>query len=487
MFLEPKWTLELVSGSQQPPNELREVFTNGNGVDSSIREHSSQYLSNAFKSTSISKSSRTELPGASGALQARLVKNSRLTPATHWQDVRQLELVTTSEVNYVPGDTITIFPENFEEDVEHFLELMGWAPIADNHIRFKPTKSDLDFQPYPPPPISLIETRSSFTLRSLLLNHLDITAIPRRTFFSLIAHFTDDPMHKERLLEFTNPEYIDELYDYTTRPRRSILEVLQEFQSVKLPWQWIASVLPLLRGRQFSIASGGVQKHPETGGTRFELLVAIVKYRTVIKKIREGVCTRYLAALREGSHIDVLLQKGGLHITKAEASQPVVMIGPGTGVAPMRSLIWERLAWAEEMKAGHQTNGHDDVNNGALADGETVLFYGCRNREADYFYQDEWRDLETRIGLQVFTAFSRDQKTKIYVQDLVREQAQLVYQLLHEQSGIVYICGSSGRMPQAVREALIEVFERGGYMERDAAESYLLSMEKEGRYKQETW
>lgn len=294
-------------------------------------------------------------------------------------------------------------------------------------------------------------------------------------------------MHKERLLEFTNPEYLDELYDYTTRPRRSILEVLQEFQSVKIPWQWIGSVLPVLRGRQFSIASGGVKKSLDGKGTTFELLVAIVKYRTVIKKIREGVCTRYLAALPEGTEIDVLLQKGGLHITKAEGKRPVVMIGPGTGVAPMRSLIWERLLWAQQMSSPNQSNGHGTANRYPSSIGEDLLFYGCRNREADYFYQDEWQDLQQKMGLRVFTAFSRDQKQKVYVQDLVREQAELVYRLLHQQSGIVYICGSSGRMPQAVREALIEVFEGRGPMDRAAAESYLLSMEKEGRYKQETW
>lgn len=422
-----------------------------------------------------------------GMLRASLNQNSRLTPLTHWQDVRHLTLVTSQRVNYAPGDTLTLFPKNSEENVDHFLDLMGWTSIADRPIHFKPTTSVDDLRIYPPPPIPNLRFGSKATLRELLINHLDITAIPRRSFFSSIAHFTNDEMQKERLLEFTNPEYIDELYDYTTRPRRSILEVLQEFESVKIPWQWIGNVLPILRGRQFSIASGGDLKVSENGGSKFELLVAIVKYRTVIKKIREGVCTRYLATLPEGSEIDVLLQKGGLHIAKSEAQRPVIMIGPGTGVAPMRSLIWERLAWAQRMKAQQQSNGNNTINGDLPAVGESVLFFGCRNRDADYFYQDEWEELRGKLGLRVFTAFSRDQKQKVYVQDLVREQAELVYRLLHEQSGMVYICGSSGRMPQAVREALIEVFQQGGSMEREVAEAYLLDMEKEGRYKQETW
>lgn len=472
-------------------SEASETFSNtaGHGKETgSLTEEqstSSFYQCSGPHSTSMLPS--TDNFAIPGTLRAGLTKNSRLTPLTHWQDVRHLNLVTSSEVNYAPGDTLTIFPNNFDEDVDHFLSLMDWASIADEPVHFKPTNSINDSQAYPPPPVQNLPSYPKLTLRSLLLNRLDITAIPRRSFFSLIAHFTDDQMHKERLLEFTNPEYVDELYDYTTRPRRSILEVLQEFESVKIPWQWIGSVLPILRGRQFSIASGGEQKKSENGGTKFELLVAIVKYRTVIKKIREGVCTRYLAALSEGSQINVLLQKGGLNITKAEAKRPVVMIGPGTGVAPMRSLIWERLAWAKQIKDQYQNNRYDAANGSSSSIGESVLFFGCRTREADSFYQAEWEELEEKTGLRVFTAFSRDQKQKIYVQDLVREQAGLVYRLLHEQSGLVYICGSSGRMPQAVREALIEVFQRGAPMEREAAEAYLLTMEKEGRYKQETW
>ncbi len=84
-------------------------------------------------------------------------------------------------------------------------------------------------------------------------------------------------------------------------------------------------------------------------------------------------------------------------------------------------------------------------------------------------------------------AFSRDQKQKIYVQDLIKEQSQLVYRLIHDEGGIVYVCGSSGKMPQAVRVALTEAFTESGDMRQGDAEAYLQTMEKEGRYKQETW
>jgi sulfite reductase alpha subunit-like flavoprotein len=132
--------------------------------------------------------------------------------------------------------------------------------------------------------------------------------------------------------------------------------------------------------------------------TKVELLVAIVKYRTVIKRIRLGVATRYIASLRPGQRISVTLEKGGLGFKKEDVSRPVVMIGPGTGVAPMRNLIYERMAVREQMGISPPT----------LKEGD-ILFYGCRNREADFFFRDEWDHIREKAGLLVFVAFSRDQ------------------------------------------------------------------------------
>lgn len=419
-------------------------------------------------------------------LEVNLEENNRLTPETHWQDVRQLKFTSSSISSYGPGDVLTIFPKNQSEDVDKLLTLMEWNAIADEEIDFVRKSTSNAHDSYPPPPLNFRSTTLPVTLRTMLTNNLDLTAIPKRSFFSLIAHFTDDQMQKERLLDFTKPEYIDELYDYTTRPRRSILEVLQEFDTVKIPWQWAAKVLPELRGRQFSIASGGQLKIDAHGHSRFELLVAIVRYKTVIKKTREGVCTRYLATLAPGSSLDVLLQKGSLGVTLAQAGRPLVMIGPGTGIAPIRSLIWERLQWEEDFpKSPHALSNGNTSNQRYI--GEMALFFGCRQKDVDYFYQSEWEELQSYLPLQVFTAFSRDQKHKIYVQDLIKEQSELIYRLLHESRGMVYVCGSSGQMPKAVRRALTQAFLRHGDMQQEDAEAYLLAMEKEGRYKQETW
>ncbi|MCJ1379298.1 NAPDH-dependent diflavin reductase [Xylographa soralifera] len=415
-------------------------------------------------------------------LQITLEHNQRVTPDDHWQDVRHLSFSANGSYDYVPGDILTISPKNASEDVDQIIDLMGWNDIATSPIKILSQAEPISDDPRVS---SLVEGHDlRLTLLTLLTDHIDLNAIPRRSFLALIANFTTDNFQKERLLEFTNPTFTDELYDYTTRPRRSILEVLQEFNTVKIPWQWAAAAFPKLRGRQFSIASGGELKYGEHGSTRFELLVAIVKYKTVIKKIRQGVCTRYLAALLPGTSLRVSLQRGDLGIVKSDSSRPVLMIGPGTGVAPMRSLIWERLHWTHLLQKF--TNGAAAQDSKCIL-GKTVLLYGCRNYKADFFFSGEWEDLKQKIPLQVFTACSRDQKEKRYVQDLVKEQGKLVYELLHETTGVVYVCGSSGKMPLAVRESLIEVFQQNGSMERDHAEACLALMEKEGRYKQETW
>jgi sulfite reductase alpha subunit-like flavoprotein len=431
-------------------------------------------------------------------LTAKITSNERVTPTTHWQDVRHVKFEIAHVHPYSPGDVLTIYPKNFPSDVSQFLECMEWTSVADIPLRFVPsspsTSSDASL------PIRNVGSQSNFTLRELLTNHLDIISIPRRSFFAHLAYFTSDEFHKARLLEFTDPQYIDELYDYTTRPRRSILEVLQEFESVKIPWQRVCSIIPTLRGRQFSIASA-VDPKKDAEKTNVELLIAIVKYKTVIKRIRQGVATRYIASFTPGQDITVTLSRGGLGVSKQEIDRPVVMIGPGTGIAPMRSLTYQRKYWREAIADAESKSSTDELS---VAKAKDLMFFGCRNAESDYFFQDEWIALKTSgVPLEVFTAFSRDrvyiisplfwtltdtpQRQKVYVQDLIRQQSSLAYHHIAHENAILYICGSSGKMPQAVREALIEAFQEHGKMDREGAEVYLVAMEKSGRYRQETW
>jgi sulfite reductase alpha subunit-like flavoprotein len=375
LLLDPKWQLKFVDDAQEVP----EADGSYPKLDEDAPEAPPLDL--------------LEIPGG---LPAHVTSNERVTPATHWQDVRHLKLEIPEEHSYAPGDVLTIYPKNFPADVNQFLHTMGWTSLADEPLQFSPSSSTIPRDA--PLPIPRITADTSLTLRKLLTNHLDIISIPRRSFFAQLAHYTSDEFHRDRLLEFTDPQYIDELYDYTTRPRRSILEVLQEFESVKIPWQRVCSIVPALRGRQFSIASAMNPSAAEEKRTKIELLIAIVKYKTVIKRLRQGVCTRYVASLASGQNLTVTLSKGGLGVTKQEMAKPVIMVGPGTGVAPMRALIYQRMQWRQELGLPKADKAKD------------LLFFGCRNAESDYFFKDEWQTLKDKdVPLDVFAAFSRDQ------------------------------------------------------------------------------
>lgn len=382
---------------------------------------------------------------------------------------------------YQPGDALAIRSKNAEEDVDAMILRMDWSGYADWPIRLTRTKPPRPTSKEISIPTAWPSQCRQLTLRDLLKSYFDIMAIPRRSFFGKIAKYTNDISHKDRLVEFASAEYLDEYYDYATRPRRSILEVLQEFDSVRIPWEEAINVFPALRPRQFSIASGGALRNSPNGGTTFELLVAVVRYRTVIKKVREGVCTRYLAALPVGTSLEVDLRAEGRFSSRKELQPRChVLIGAGTGIAPLRSLIHEKRTLA-------------------LREHETILIFGARSATSDFFFRDEWSAMiasDTRNkNLHVITAFSRDQKHKIYVQDKIRENGNMIFDALCKKNASVVVCGSSGQMPKAVREALVDVLTSSGSeakqadlpATREEAEIYLSNMEKQKRYLQETW
>ncbi|TIA41019.1 NADPH dependent diflavin oxidoreductase-like protein 1 [Aureobasidium pullulans] len=437
VFLEPKWCLRISPDS-----------TNGSSNNTPANGVSQETL------TLDTPPANDILPIADSVI-ADLTVNTRLTPSDHGQDVRLLDFTLSSNIDYGPGAVAVVYPKNFPKDVNQFIECMGWQSMADTLLELVPTTDVSDLATYPPSPLRYLEsTKRAFTIRELLTNYLDIVSIPRRTFFASLAYFTkegneEESYQKERVLELANPELIDELWDYTTRPRRTILEIMPEFPSVKIPWQYALNIIPVMRGRQFSIASGGSLKHLENGNTRVQLLVAIANPPNPIIKLRKryGVCTRYIATLQAGQQLSLTIQPGYLNVSPDEVNSPVLLIGPGTGVAPMRSMIYERLEWARRSNSRKPS----------------LLFFGCRNETADYFFRDEWQNLADQ-SLTVFPGFSRDQdKPRTYVQDLVRKEASLVYKTLKQDQGKVYICvnrlGSRGRSSRRIKKEWLDDYD----------------------------
>ncbi|TGJ83045.1 hypothetical protein E0Z10_g5711 [Xylaria hypoxylon] len=416
------------------PNVLRDVPTNYS-IDDSTR-------------------SQDESPPASllpipGSWHGVVDANIRLTSSSHWQDVRQLSIRICGRVGKdskserlmcEPGDVAIIHPKNFTRDVQALIDLMGWGDVADKPFYHVRQSADISYKT----PKNCYPVQNS-TLRDLLIHNYDITCIPRRTFFTEIAHYTEDTTHRERLREFADPGHSDEFWDYTSRPRRSILEVLGDFESVRIPYQHVPSIFPVIRGREYSIASGGLlldhDCHPND--TVLDLAVALVKYKTVLRKTRQGLCSRYIASLRPGTAINITFRSNHMPEVILDPCKPLLAIAPGTGIAPIRALFHDRELVAKN---------HDSKETA-----EALLFYGGRNRAADFFFEKEWMDL----GINVVTAFSRDQASKIYVQDRILEHYEKVCKFLRKGCAIC-LCGSSGKMPEAVRFALYDCMVKGG-------------------------
>lgn len=457
VFIEPKWKLESASLETSHPS-------NGTHVEEDQEVPPP-----------------TDLLPLVGGHTAEVVHNDRVTSADHFQDVRLVDLHLRDSVPYGPGAVAVIQPKNFPADVSAFIKLMDWTSIAHKPLNLISTTPVKPLST--PSPLRHFDLSSTtLTLDYLLTNILDIMSIPRRSFFASLLHFagttTEDEIYqKDRLIELANPELIDELWDYTTRPKRTILEVMMDFTTVRIPWQYILQVLPVMRGRQFSIASGGDFTKLDNGATRVQLLIAIADPPSPIIKWRRryGVCTRYVQTWQEGMQACIKIEPGYLDVRKEENSKPVVLIGPGTGVAPLRSLVHQRRAWTKE---------------GAEM-GKVLLFFGCRSEETDFFFKDEWNTIcAEHQELEVFSAFSRPKTKEVkraYVQDLIRKEGTKVVHALLRQGGKVYVCGSSGAMPKGVREALVDVLCAEMQWGREEGEKWLEGMEREGRYLQETW
>lgn len=400
---------------------------------------------------------RTDPPSApsqSRPFAARMLSNRRVTAPSHYQDVRLVEFdITHSHIEFTAGDVVMMRPCNSSEDVELFCELLKLKP--ESFFTLTATGNTAVPSRLPRP----------CTVRHLVESYLDIAAVPRRSFFELLSTFASDELERDKLVEFSSAAGQDDLHAYCNRPRRTALEVLTDFPhtTAELGVDYLLDLFPEIQPRSFSIASS-LKAHPH----RLHILVAVVQYKTKLFRPRRGLCSSWLASLDPAQgevSVPLWVKKGSLKFPE-QGDTPVIMVGPGTGVAPFRSALQERIA------EGKTAN---------------VLFFGCRSESKDFYFRSEWEELKRAGQLVLFTAFSRDQEEKVYVQQRVRENAKLVWDLLANQNGCFYIAGNAKEMPAGVRDALQEVFQQEGGLSAEQANEMLAALERTARLQSETW
>ncbi|XP_071036381.1 NADPH-dependent diflavin oxidoreductase 1 [Parasteatoda tepidariorum] len=382
--------------------------------------------------------------------QATLKSIKKETSDDHFQTVNLVSFMISPEVVYEPGDVAVVWPENPPHEVNEFLSLLK-VPFDDPFI-IVPADQDT-----PPPPL----TPYPCTVRECVKKYFDVLSIPRRSFFEFFYHFSQDETEKEKLLEFTTAEGQEELYEYCNRPRRNILEVLLDFPHTTphVPFEYFFDMIPAIRPRSYSIASA-LSVH----SCEFQLLVAVVNYKTRLQKTRKGLCSNWLSNLPEGSKIPFYTKKGSIALPGS--MDPIVMIGPGTGCAPFKAFVEHRA--------------HKKI-------GDNHLFFGCRYKEKDFLCSESWKELEEKDMLTLFTAFSRDQEDKVYVQHKIVENSTLLWELINHKLAYVYIAGNAKQMPEGVKDAFLKVFEKEGYLSNNECIKYLKTMELHKRYQVETW
>ncbi|MGR9115333.1 MAG: assimilatory sulfite reductase (NADPH) flavoprotein subunit [Gammaproteobacteria bacterium] len=337
-----------------------------------------------------------------------------------------------SGLNYEPGDALGVYPTNAPDVIEDLLKSLNF--------------NDED--------AVNVDGREG-SIFEALFRHYEITTLTR-PMLQKYAALAKNPELERLLDENGKPELNSYLYG------REIIDLITDFPCPGLLPQDFVDCLRKMPPRLYSIASS-LKQHPD----EVHLTVATVRYRSHGRD-RKGVCSTFLAdRIGEAATIPVYVDHNKNFKLPTDHSAPVIMIGPGTGIAPFRSFIEEREAIG--------------------ATGKNWLFFGDQHFMTDFLYQAEWlRYLKSGVLTRMNVAFSRDQERKIYVQHRMAEQGRDLYAWLQEGAHL-YVCGDEKRMAHDVHATLLEVIASEGDMTPERAEEFLKTLQKNKRYQRDIY
>ena len=371
------------------------------------------------------------VPNRNSPFPARLLANRRLNAEGSQKETRHFEIsLEGSGINYEVGDALGVWPANCPELVGDILKALG----CDGGEIVKVTSGE-------------------FPLRRALLEKLDLGR-PASELLRLFAR------SNTALRDLLAPERKDDLKKWLWG--RGVIDLLLENPAVKLPASEFAALLKPLAPRLYSIASS-----PKAHAGQVHLTVSIVRYES-FGRARKGLASTFLADRAGGEiPVPVFIQASHGFRLPVDDSLPIIMVGPGTGVAPFRAFLHERRT--------------------AAAMGRNWLFFGEQRAAADFYYFDELEKMFSDGHLTKFcTAFSRDQTEKIYVQHRMLEQAAELWSWLQDGAHF-YVCGDASRMAKDVDDALHKIIETAGGKSADDAKAYVAKMKAEKRYQRDVY
>jgi cytochrome P450 / NADPH-cytochrome P450 reductase len=293
--------------------------------------------------------------------------------------------------------------------------------------------------------------------------------VATRKQIQIMSEQTRCPVTKPKLLAYVGDDAAaTERYRSEILARRkSVYDLLEEYPACELPFHAYLEMLSLLAPRYYSISSS-----PSGEPSCCSVTVAVVDAPASSGRGRyKGICSNYLAGRRVGDTVQATVRetKAGFRLPD-DASVPIIMIGPGTGLAPFRGFLQERAA----RKAKGSSLG------------PAMLFFGCRHPDQDYLYADELKAFEASGITELHTAFSRADGPKTYVQHLIATQKDRVWSLI-EQGAIVYVCGDGGKMEPDVKAALVAIYRERTGAAVDVAQRWIDDLGAKNRYVLDVW
>ncbi len=360
--------------------------------------------------------------------------NYLLTAEGSEKETRHIELTLEDGMTYTPGDAVGIVPENRREAVDEVLAA----------LKFTGNERVLDHY------------KVEISLDEALRTRLGIGKLARGS----VNQFAKLVPGHEGLKVMVGPENKARGEEYCYG--REFVDLATEFPGVVTEPQQLFNVLQRLTPRMYSIASSQAM-HPDNVQTT----VRVVRYEAHGRE-RQGLASGHMGDRAPvGSTFPIFLHANANFRLPEDTSSPVIMIGPGTGIAPFRAFL-------EERQATGQT-------------GDNWLFFGEQRRALDYLYREQFEAMHADgLLTRLDTAFSRDQAKKVYVQDRMQEHAAELYEWL-ERGAYFYVCGDATRMAKDVELSLLDVIARGSNGTLDHANEYLQAMKKQKRYQRDVY
>lgn len=391
--------------------------------------------------------------------------------------------IAGSNLSYTTGDHIAIWPNNAGKEVDRIFKVLGKEEKRHQVIAVK----GLD-------PTAKVPFPSPTTYDAALRFHVEINGAVSRQLVSSLPQFAPTEDIKAELIKLGgDKEYFKQEVTDRNLNLGQLLEIAGKGQVWdQIPFSFLIETMVKIQPRYYSISSSSlVQKDKisitavvesiEKPGAPYALKGVTTNYLLALKQKQHGDPSPDPHGLRyeitgprnkyDGIHVPVHVRHSNFKLP-SDTSKPIIMVGPGTGVAPFRGFIQERAAQA---KAGQNV-------------GKTILFFGCRKRTEDFMYADEWKQYQEDLGdkFEMHTAFSRDGPNKVYVQNKLEENGEEVNRLL-EQKAYFYVCGDAARMAREVNTLLGKTIAKYRNVSETKGEEIVKAMRASNQYQEDVW